>query len=249
MNIKPLITNAGDQAITLTFGKTIDPQISSFVFEVSESLRSFKLEGILDIIPSYCSVMIQYDPIVITSSYIYTICKELCSVISLNSSSKKSRIISVPVLYEKEYAPDIEFVSTHTGLSINEIIKIHTTHIYTIFMIGFTPGFPYMGISPKKLTVPRKTTPRQKVLSGSIALAENQTGIYPIESAGGWQIIGNTPINFFDISLPNPSLFNIGDQIKFEALKDKEEYDSIKALVKKNKYKPTVKTTNVKTNN
>ena len=124
MNIKPLITNAGDQAITLTFGKTIDPQISSFVFEVSESLRSFKLEGILDIIPSYCSVMIQYDPIVITSSYIYTICKELCSVISLNSSSKKSRIISVPVLYEKEYAPDIEFVSTHTGLSINEIIKI-----------------------------------------------------------------------------------------------------------------------------
>ena len=249
MNIKPLITNAGDQAITITFGETIDTQISNFVFEVSESLRSFQLEGILDIIPSYCSIMIQYDPLIITSSYIYAVCKELCSAIKLNPSSKKSRMISIPVLYEKEYAPDLEFVSKHTGLSIDEIIKIHTTHIYTIFMIGFTPGFPYMGISPKKLAVPRKTTPMQQILAGSIGLAENQTGIYPIESAGGWQIIGNTPIIFFDISLTIPSLFNIGDQIKFEALNNKEEYDSIKDLIKKNTYKPTIKTTNAKTNN
>ena len=249
MNIKPLITNAGDQAITITFGETIDTQISSFVFEVSESLRSFQLDGILDIIPSYCSIMIQYDPLVITSSYIYAICKELCSAIKSNPLPKKSRIISIPVLYEKDYAPDLEFVSKHTGLSIDEIIKIHTTHIYTVFMIGFTPGFPYMGISPKKLTVPRKTTPSQQILAGSVGLAENQTGIYPIESAGGWQIIGNTPINFFDISLISPSLFNIGDQIKFEALNNKEEYDSIKDLIKKNTYKPTIKRTNVKINN
>jgi len=249
MNIKPLITNAGDQAITITFGEIIDTQISNFVFEVSESLRSFQLDGILDIIPSYCSIMIQYDPLVITSSYIYAICKELCSAIKSNPLPKKSRIISIPVLYEKDYAPDLEFVSKHTGLSIDEIIKIHTTHIYTIFMIGFTPGFPYMGISPKKLAVPRKTTPMQQILAGSIGLAENQTGIYPIESAGGWQIIGNTPINFFDISLISPSLFNIGDQIKFEALNNKEEYDSIKDLIKKNTYKPTIKRTNVKINN
>ena len=249
MNIKPLITNAGDQAITITFGETIDTQISSFVFEVSESLRSFQLDGILDIIPSYCSIMIQYDPLVITSSYIYAICKELCSAIKSNPLPKKSRIISIPVLYEKDYAPDLEFVSKHTGLSIDEIIKIHTTHIYTVFMIGFTPGFPYMGISPKKLTVPRKNTPSQQILAGSVGLAENQTGIYPIESAGGWQIIGNTPINFFDISLISPSLFNIGDQIKFEALNNKEEYDSIKDLIKKNTYKPTIKRTNVKINN
>ena len=241
MNIEPLITNAGDQAITINFGDTIDTQISSFVFEISESLRSFQLDGILDIIPSYCSIMIQYDPLVITSSYIHNICKELCSQIKSNYHSKTSRIISIPVLYEKEYALDIEFVSKHTGLSTEEIIKIHTTHIYTIFMIGFTPGFPYMGISPNKLTVPRKTTPSKRILAGSIGLAENQTGIYPIESAGGWQIIGNTPLNFFDISLSNPSLFNIGDQVKFEALNNIEEYDSIKKLSKNNKYKPTIK--------
>ena len=116
-------------------------------------------------------------------------------------------------------------------------------------MIGFTPGFPYMGISPNKLTVPRKTTPSKRILAGSIGLAENQTGIYPIESAGGWQIIGNTPLNFFDISLSNPSLFNIGDQVKFEALNNIEEYDSIKKLSKNNKYKPTIKNVNDKISN
>jgi inhibitor of KinA len=125
------------------------------------------------------------------------------------------KLIEIPVIYGGEYGPDIEFVAKQNNISIEEVIALHSEKIYTVFMIGFLPGFPYLGITDKKITVERKATPRIMVPAGSVALAGNQTGIYPENSPGGWQIIGRTNISLFDAEKNSPNLLQAGDRVKF----------------------------------
>ncbi len=128
----------------------------------------------------------------------------------------------MPVFYGGEYGPDLEGVAGHLGISTDEVIRLHTETMYRVYMIGFTPGYPYMGELPAALAVPRRSTPRTRVPKGSVGIAQRQTGIYSVESPGGWQIIGWTPIELFDPTRQLPSLLEMGDRVKFEAVRQVE---------------------------
>ena len=151
-----------------------------------------------------------------------------------NSISK--RIVVIPTLYDGDYGPDLDSVSSITGLSVEQIIKIHTNKEYKVYSIGFTPGFPYLGGLDNTLYCPRLDSPRINVPLGSVAIAELQTGIYPTESPGGWRLIGRTPVTLFDATRPVPSLLRPGDLVKFKPMTDKKEFEHIKERSDKNDY-------------
>ena len=131
----------------------------------------------------------------------------------------QAKLVTVPVFYGGDYGPDLDGVAGHLGISSDEVIRLHSQTIYRVYMIGFTPGYPYMGELPAALAVPRRSTPRTRVPKGSVGIAQRQTGIYPVESPGGWQIIGWTPIELFDPQRQMPSLLEMGDGVKFEAVR------------------------------
>jgi inhibitor of KinA len=141
----------------------------------------------------------------------------------------------VPTLYGGEYGPDIEFVATHNNITPEEVIEIHTATPYLVYMLGFTAGFPYLGGMSEKIATPRLKTPRTRIPAGSVGIAASQTGLYPIESPGGWQLIGRTPIKAFSPQSENPFLFAAGDYLKFRAI-EQDEYDKIKELSEKGEY-------------
>ncbi len=143
-----------------------------------------------------------------------------------NLNNINSNVFKIPVCYEN-YGIDLEFISKQSGLSIPKIIEIHTNQVYTLYFIGFLPGFLYLGDINKKIQAPRHKTPRAKVEKGSVGIAENQTGIYPMSSPGGWQIIGQTPIDLFDVNQNPPSQFQPSDKIQFYAI-DQSEFDRLK---------------------
>lgn len=147
----------------------------------------------------------------------------------------KKFIVEIPVLYGGEYGPDIENIATHNNLSIEEVIKIHTSGEYLVYMLGFTPGFPYLGGMDKRIATPRLKTPRTKIPGGSVGIAGEQTGVYPIESPGGWQLLGRTPLNFFDPNNEKPFLINAGEYIKFVQISE-EEYHKIIEQIKNKTY-------------
>ena len=134
----------------------------------------------------------------------------------------QAKLLTVPVFYGGDYGPDLEWVAGHLGISTDEVIRLHTETMYRVYMIGFTPGYPYMGELPAALAVPRRSTPRTRVPKGSVGIAQRQTGIYSVESPGGWQIIGWTPIELFDPTRQLPSLLEMGDKVKFEAVRQVE---------------------------
>jgi KipI family sensor histidine kinase inhibitor len=135
------------------------------------------------------------------------------------SELPQAKLITVPVFYGGDYGPDLEWVAGHLGISTEEVVRLHTETVYRVYMIGFTPGYPYMGELPAPLVVPRRSTPRTRVPKGSVGMAQRQTGIYPVESPGGWQIIGWTPIELFDPKRQMPSLLEMGDRVKFESVR------------------------------
>lgn len=136
-------------------------------------------------------------------------------------------VVRVPVCYEAEFAPDLENISKLVGLSQQEIIDIHSSQIYSVWMIGFMPGFPYMGELPKALHIPRKSNPDAKLAAGSVAIAEEYVGVYPFDSPGGWHVLGRTPLRLFDYRQPRPSLFDYGMKVQFYSI-DKDEFEKIK---------------------
>ena len=208
----------GDTAILINFEQKIDPLIHQKVIRLNHVISSANLESVQFVIPAYCSLTIGYDPSLVDYKSLCKIIKNLyqkTKVKTLKTSFKKHRI---PVCYEKEFAPDLAEVELLTGLSTQEIIDIHTSISFRVYMLGFVPGFVYLGKLPKELFCSRKKNPRQKVAAGSVGLAGFQTGIYPIEAPGGWQLIGQTPIKIFDPTKANPFLFQAGDELRFYAI-------------------------------
>jgi KipI family sensor histidine kinase inhibitor len=142
------------------------------------------------------------------------------------------KIVEIPILYGGEYGPDLSFVADCAKLSENEIISIHSETLYRVYMIGFTPGFPYLGILDSKLHISRRETPRNSIPAGSVAIAEGQTGIYPVESPGGWHIIGKTPVALFDFNLNPPTLVSIGDSVKFVPIDNESDFTKLEKDIK-----------------
>jgi KipI family sensor histidine kinase inhibitor len=211
----------GDRSFLVELGGKISPEVNRRVQFLMRQIEQMRLPGVRELAPGYRSLLVIFDPLAIAAAQL----KERIAEIHLQQTAGSlpaAKLLTVPVFYGGEYGPDLEGVADHLHKSCEEVIRLHTETIYRVYMIGFTPGYPYLGELPASLAVPRRSTPRTRVPKGSVAIAQRQTGIYPVESPGGWQIIGWTPIELFDPSRRLPSLLEMGDQVKFEAVRQAE---------------------------
>jgi len=208
----------GDRSLLVELGNTISPDVNRRVQQLMLQLRQAPLPGVREIAPGYRSLLVVYDPLTIAPAELKERIAEAAAQPGIAGLPQAKRL-TVPVFYGGNYGPDLEAVAGHLSISTDEVIRLHTETIYRVYMIGFTPGYPYMGELPAALAVPRRSTPRTRVPKGSVGIAQRQTGIYPVESPGGWQIIGWTPLELFDPSRQLPSLLEMGDRVKFEAVR------------------------------
>ena len=234
MNIRLL--PSGEQAMVIEFGDKIDQEINIKVHRFAKLLADLKDDRIIEIVPTYRSLLVQFDLARIKREELADIVhKSLASMKDGEEDSSPRKIVYVPVCYGGEFGPDMNFVMEHTKLPAEEIIAIHTGTPYLVYMLGFTAGFPYLGGMSEKIATPRLKTPRTKIPAGSVGIAGSQTGLYPIESPGGWQLIGRTPIKAFSPQSENPFMFAAGDYLQFRAV-SRNEYDQIAQQVASGKY-------------
>jgi KipI family sensor histidine kinase inhibitor len=208
------VSRYGEEGIRILFGEKIDLEIHERVRRYYFFLKSLQLEEITDIIPSFRSCLILFDRKKTSCEALTASLREKEFLIA-HIDIPEPKTCEVPVEYGGESGFDIDFVASHTGLSEDEIIEIHTSVTYKVFAVGVLPGFPYLGILDQRLYVPRLETPRLRVPEGSVGLAQLQTGIYPFESPAGWRIIGRTNKKLFDYNKEPYSIFQIGDKVRF----------------------------------
>lgn len=226
---------AGDSALIIEVGNNISPEINFKLKKITEYLDSLENDFIMDLLPTYKSMIVYYNPLKISFDSLKSMIEEGLNIEEVEGKALKKEIVEIPVLYGGEYGLDIENIANHNKISVEEVIKIHTSEEYLIYMLGFTPGFPYLGGMSKKIATPRLETPRVKIPAGSVGIAGEQTGVYPIESPGGWQLLGRSPLEFFSPEKERPFLLKAGDYIKFKSI-SQEEYDEIKKEVISGKY-------------
>lgn len=216
---------AGDQGLLVEYGDGIDFEVNTKVRAMAIIMKQNTPKGVIETIPTYRSLLLVYDPSITNLAKLQ---KELQK---LEEQLEEIQIpppdtVEIPVCYGEEFGPDIEFVAETHNLSVKEVIQLHSDPEYLIYMVGFTPGFPFLGGLSEKLHTPRLETPRTFVPKGSVGIANNQTGIYPVSSPGGWQLIGRSPIKLFAPERPNPFLYQAGDHIKFRPI-TLEEYSRL----------------------
>jgi KipI family sensor histidine kinase inhibitor len=209
-----MIEALGDAAVLIRLGDEIDLGLNQRVHALEALLQVTAPDGILATVPAYCTLLIHYDPLRLTFTQVASWVTEQMERVEATTRSEPRRV-EVPVQYGGEYGPDLEAVASSTGLSTAEVIRLHSQREYTVYMMGFTPGFPYLGTLPEPLVLPRLETPRTRVPAGTVAIAGSQTGIYPLASPGGWHLLGWTPLKLFDPASERPFLFAPGDQVKF----------------------------------
>ena len=232
--LKIEILTAGDSAILIEFGKEISPEINRKITAIVQLIKEQQIEGIVDTIPAFCSLLVNYDPRIISYEMIVERMRQLVKVDVMAEVGEK-RIIEIPVCYGGEFGPDIDTVADNAKMSREEVIKLHSSKDYLIYMLGFLPGFSYLGGLDERLHTPRLANPRIKISAGSVGIGGSQTGIYPLDSPGGWQLIGLTPVKTYDPNRIVPILFEAGDYIRFIPI-DETEFNRIKELVSRDEY-------------
>jgi len=235
------ISDLGDNAVIIEVGKVIQLETHRRVKALTVYLEENPFPGMIEIIPTFTTVTVFYDPLQVYHwaakndflssishfespySIVKSIIKQILSDVERNQDDKP-RMIEIPVCYGGELGPDLEYVAKHNGLTTEDVINIHSSSEYLVYMIGFAPGFPYLGGMSERIAAPRRQTPRLSIPAGSVGVAGGQTGVYPIETPGGWQVIGRTPLPLFRPKESIPSLLQAGDVIKFKPI-SKDEYD------------------------
>ena len=212
---------AGDRGLLVEYGDAIDLDVNRKVRCMAMVLDTHRLKGIMEVIPTYRSLLLFYDPSQTTPQRLIKQLEALETTLT-NIEIPAPRKIEIPVCYGGKYGPDIEYVAEAHGLSVTEVIRLHAKPEYPIYMIGFTPGFPFLGGLSKRLYTPRLQTPRTTVPEGSVGIANNQTGIYPVASPGGWQLIGRTPLKLFAPHRSDPFIYQTGDHLKFTPISEQE---------------------------
>ena len=223
------LLHLGEQGLTVELGDTVDPEVNARVHRLAATLRTEALAGVTELVPTYRSLLIIFDPLRISRNELTERITRLAAPAeSAALPDAARRVVCIPVCYGGEFGPDLEFVARHAGLSMDEVIALHAAREYPVYLLGFTPGFPYLGGLPERIAAPRLETPRKLVAAGSVGIAGSQTGIYPVASPGGWRIIGRTPLRLFDPGRDQPFLAAAGDLIRFEPV-DRAAFERIAA--------------------
>ena len=243
-NIEAIMKPLGDSALMVQLGEGIHPSIHKKVRSLSAILEEHSFKGFIESVPAYNNLMIYYNPYVVHQSYrnhpsccdpflspyqkVCTYMNDLIQKIGENTFFEE-RLVTIPVLYGGEYGSDLAYVAAYHGRSIEEVIQIHSRNEYIVYMIGFSPGFPFLGGMDENIATPRKETPRLAIAPGSVGIAGKQTGVYPLETPGGWQIIGRTPQRLFLPEMSPPTLLQSGDKIRFVSISP-EEYKNYEGV-------------------
>lgn len=209
--------SCGDCAVTVAFAQELSPRISRKIRFLADKIQSTGIRGIRETVPAFCSLTIYYEPLVLSRRRLEKIVLHLLGTYREDDRAGR-RVFRIPVCYEGEFAPDMADVCRLTGLLEQQVITLHTGTDYLIYMLGFLPGFPYLGGMDPRLEAPRLETPRTRIPAGAVGIGGKQTGIYPLDSPGGWRLIGRTPATVYDPHRPEPILYQAGDYIRFYSI-------------------------------
>lgn len=225
MNVIPHIVPLSEQGVIVEFGSTIDLRTNELVVAFAAAVERAMIAGVLDVVPTYHSATVYFNPL-LTDAAAVTAQLRLLLETAAPAAERARPTHRIPVCYGEELGPDLIGVAERAGLTPSDVITLHASVIYHVYMLGFSPGFPYLGTVPDLIATPRLPTPRKQVAGGSVGIAGNQTGIYPQASPGGWRIIGRTPVRLFDLTRPQPFLVAAGDQVEFISI-DREEFRNL----------------------
>lgn len=228
----------GEAALTAVFGDGISEALYRRVRALASSLQADPPEGVVELIPAYNSLLVVYDSRAIAYENLAGIVRDRAHR-SAEASPGPSRVARIPVCYESPHAPDLEDVARHAGLSPGEVVSIHSAGLYLVYMLGFTPGFPYLGGLDDRIAAPRRATPRTRIPAGSVGIADRQTGIYPQASPGGWNLIGRTPAILFDPARTPPALLSAGLYLRFTPI-SAAEFEDLSAAAAADRWRPEI---------
>jgi inhibitor of KinA len=211
------IIPASDSSLLVVFGNEISPALHKRVIALFHALQAWHDPRIRNLHPGYASLLIDFDPLQLTYDELNSVVQQMAPA-SDSMADERANVITIPVCYDIEFGPDLADVAQQAGLSLEEVVRLHSAPTYLVYFLGFTPGFAYLGGLPDILHMPRLASPRPLVGGGSVGIAGSQTGIYPFDSPGGWRLIGRTPLRMFDPEATPPTLLGPGDRIKFSPI-------------------------------
>jgi inhibitor of KinA len=217
------IVPAGDSVLVVEFDERIDPAVNARAIAVADAIQAAGLPGVRDVVPTYRSVAVYFDPLRTDYSTLHALIERQAGQAPPDAAAQRPPV-RIPVCYGGDFGPDLESVAASAKLTADEVVRLHAGPTYRVFMLGFVAGFAYMGIVDSRIAVPRHSSPRVRVPLGSVGVAGVQTGIYPAETPGGWQLIGRTPVKPFDPSRAEPFLLKAGDAVQFYPI-DRAQYD------------------------
>lgn len=217
----PRLFPLGDVGFTIEFGGDLDPSVHDRVTGFAARVRRQRLPGLIEIVPTYRAVAVYLDPRLADWR---TLSERLLLLATKphRGRARPGRLVTIPVCYGGRYGPDLSAVARRAKLAEAEAVALHAGVVYRVYMLGFTPGFPYMGTVPEPIAAPRLSTPRASVPAGSVGIAGRQTGVYPQSTPGGWRIIGRTPLKLYDPARADPFLLRAGDEVRFAAIDEQE---------------------------
>jgi len=217
----PRIRPVGDAAVIVEFGDRIDPAVNRQVHALAQLLRRDPPAGVGEAVPTYCTLLVHYDPLALGYEQAAGWIQERLADATVQPAPEPRRV-EIPTVYGGEFGLDLPFVAQHAGLSEAEVVRIHSSREYLVYMMGFTPGFPYLGGMDDAIAVPRLEVPRTLVRAGSVGIAGKQTGVYSVDSPGGWRLIGFTPLVLFDPAAAAPVRLSAGDLVRFVPISAEE---------------------------
>ena len=231
---------SGDSALVIEFGNEISVDINKKIRKMMDDIKKENIDGIVELVPTYCSLLINYDVLKIDYNTLVEKLKTFLNNDLETAEGEEGTLIEIPTLYNDEVGPDLSYVAEHNKLSKEEVIKIHTGTDYLVYMLGFMPGFTYLGGMSEKIATPRLESPRLQIYPGSVGIAGKQTGMYPSISPGGWRIIGRTPLKLYNPDSDTPVYISSGDYVRYVSISE-EEYNEILKKVENNEYKLNIR--------
>ena len=218
IHTQPRLLPAGDSALLIEFADEIDDSVNDRVHTLAHALHAQSCPEIRDLVPAYSSLLVCYDPRRASFAKMHALLQSATESLQ-TYTPPEPRLVEIPTRYGGEFGSDLAFVAQHNGIPEAAVIRLHTSVVYRVYFVGFAPGFAYLGSVSEQIAAPRMETPRTRVPAGSIGIAGRQTGIYPMETPGGWRIIGRTALPLFDPDRDPPTLLRPGDRVRFVAMK------------------------------